>query len=148
MYFKPSPFYDFVARLGDLRVLEGSRQNESRGSSKDSLTMKAAMANHKNTVEISIRAHDSLSLSACVNDPAYRVFVFCANDRHGVQDVAFPQQSELRVNDDEVKANLRGLKNKPGSTRPVDITSFLRLKVPAYTNKLTFRYALTSKVRL
>ena len=72
--------------------------------------------------------------------------VFCAPDKDGTQDVAFPTQAEIRVNEDEVKANLRGIKNKPGTTRPVDITSMLRLKVPSYKNKVTFRYALTHKV--
>jgi E3 SUMO-protein ligase PIAS1 len=71
--------------------------------------------------------------------------VFCANDDSGLQDVAFPHQSELRVNGDEIKANLRGLKNKPGSTRPVDITNALRLR-SNYMNNIEFTYALTNKV--
>jgi E3 SUMO-protein ligase PIAS1 len=32
-------------------------------------------------------------------------------------------QVELKVNLDEVKANLRGLKNRPGTTQPADVTS-------------------------
>lgn len=71
--------------------------------------------------------------------------MFCASDDSGSQDVAFPHQSELRVNGDEIKANLRGLKNKPGSTRPVDITSALRLR-SNYMNNIEFTYALTNKV--
>ncbi|KIL95850.1 hypothetical protein FAVG1_00588 [Fusarium avenaceum] len=62
----------------------------------------------------------------------------------GTQEIAFPHQSELKVNGGEIKANLRGLKNKPGSTRPVDITKALRLR-PKYTNNVDFTYALTSK---
>jgi E3 SUMO-protein ligase PIAS1 len=72
--------------------------------------------------------------------------VFCAGDNHGQQDIAFPHQSEIKVNGGEVKANLRGLKNKPGSTRPVDITEELRLKIPQYSNNVEMTYALTSKV--
>lgn len=60
-------------------------------------------------------------------------------------DIAFPHQIELRVNQDEVKANLRGLKNKPGSTRPADITTLLR-KRAGYENHLQITYALTNKV--
>jgi E3 SUMO-protein ligase PIAS1 len=72
--------------------------------------------------------------------------VFCAADGHGLQDVAFPHQSEIKVNGGEIKANLRGLKNKPGSTRPVDITQELRLNGPAaYQNSVEMTYALTSK---
>lgn len=60
-------------------------------------------------------------------------------------DIAFPYQVEIRVNQDEVKANLRGLKNKPGTTRPADITNFLR-KRAGYENHLQVTYALTAKV--
>jgi hypothetical protein len=72
--------------------------------------------------------------------------VFCAAEGGGRQDIAFPHQSEIKVNGGEVKANLRGLKNKPGSTRPVDITKELRLNIPAYSNNVEMTYALTSKV--
>jgi E3 SUMO-protein ligase PIAS1 len=70
--------------------------------------------------------------------------VFCAGDGHGVQDIIFPHQSEIKVNGGEIKANLRGLKNKPGSTRPVDITNFLRFR-QNYSNNVEFTYALTTK---
>jgi E3 SUMO-protein ligase PIAS1 len=72
--------------------------------------------------------------------------VFCAGEGHGRQDIAFPHQSEIKVNGGEIKANLRGLKNKPGSTRPVDITKELRLNIVAYNNNVEMTYALTSKV--
>jgi E3 SUMO-protein ligase PIAS1 len=38
-------------------------------------------------------------------------------------DITFPSQIEVRINGDEIKANYKGLKNKPGSTRPADITA-------------------------
>ncbi|KAL9108933.1 MAG: hypothetical protein Q9227_006329 [Pyrenula ochraceoflavens] len=61
-----------------------------------------------------------------------------------MSDIQFPHQVELKVNLDDVKANLRGLKNKPGSTRPADITDQLRKK-PGYVNTVTMTYALTQK---
>ena len=85
-------------------------------------------------------------MQRCVEDTSYRVMVFCAADTSSVQHIAFPHQSELKVNGGDLKANLRGLKNKPGSTRPVDITSQLRLKPITYTNNIEFTYALTTKV--
>ncbi|KAK7737745.1 E3 SUMO-protein ligase pli1 [Cytospora paraplurivora] len=103
------------------------------------------MQNHRNCVNVQIRAHDNPQLSQCTADSSMRVMVFCAGDNTGVQDIAFPHQSELKVNGGDVKANLRGLKNKPGSTRPVDITDLLRLKIPNYTNNIEFTYALTNK---
>lgn len=83
------------------------------------------------------------------NDPNLRVMLFGAADNgmtpYSRCDVAFPYQVELKVNLDEVKANLRGLKNKPGTTRPVDITNYIRKK-PGYLNQVVLTYALTTKV--
>jgi E3 SUMO-protein ligase PIAS1 len=80
-----------------------------------------------------------------MNDTSLKVMAFCAAEGKGRQDIAFPHQSEVKVNGGEVKANLRGLKNKPGSTRPVDITKDLRLKIAAYSNTIELTYALTNK---
>ena len=81
-------------------------------------------------------------------DQTMRIMVYCASDpvsHFSKVDIAFPHQVEIKVNLDEVKANLRGLKNKPGSTRPADITDLLR-KRAHYENSLTVTYALTHKV--
>lgn len=110
----------------------------------------------QDTVRESTRDHvdTSVTLSPEVaaqiqNDALYRVMVFCTADNglnnFSASDVAFPHQVELKVNLDDVKANLRGLKNKPGSTRPADITSFIRKKA-GYNNQVTLTYALTQKV--
>lgn len=103
------------------------------------------MAAHRNSVRISIKAQDHVALQP-VQEQGLRVMVFCAAGNTGVQDVAFPYQCELKVNGGEVKANLRGLKNKPGSTRPVDITDSLRLRPASYANNIELTYALTQKV--
>ncbi|KAL9473874.1 hypothetical protein ACSS6W_008254 [Trichoderma asperelloides] len=123
--FKPSPFYSVEGPVSGLRTCE-------------------VMAQHRNTVTIPLRLSDHPILQRCSDDKSYRIMVFCASDDSGLQDVAFPHQSELRVNGDEIKANLRGLKNKPGSTRPVDITNSLRLR-SNYMNNIEFTYALTNK---
>lgn len=60
-------------------------------------------------------------------------------------DITFPAQIEVRINGDEVRANYKGLKNKPGSTRPADITDFVRLSPANYRNTLVVTYALTHK---
>lgn len=82
------------------------------------------------------------------NDPNIRVMVYCAADtglnQYSKSDVAFPHQVELKANLDEVKANLRGLKNRPGSTRPADVTNYIRKK-PGYPNHIVMTYALTQK---
>ena len=103
--------------------------------------------NTRDAIEIEVNLSSSVA-SALQNDQSMRVFVFCAGDSglspYTSSDIAFPHQCELSCNLDEVKANLRGLKNKPGSTRPADITSYLRKK-PGYSNKLSITYALTTK---
>lgn len=112
------------------------------------LTRLAVMTQHRQTVPVEVKLQDYREeLQQVVNDPKrMRVMAFCAASNQGFQDICFPYQSELKVNTGEVKANLRGLKNKPGSTRPVDITDLLRLRPPTYNNKVEFTYALTSKV--
>lgn len=83
------------------------------------------------------------------SDPNLRVMVYCAADtglnQFSKSDIAFPHQVELKANLDEVKANLRGLKNKPGTTRPADITNYTRKKA-GYVNQVTMTFALTQKV--
>ncbi|KAH8196613.1 hypothetical protein TruAng_009207 [Truncatella angustata] len=104
------------------------------------------MAQHRNSTTLTLKTSEHHALARCVTDKSLRVMVFCAADNQGVQDIAFPYQSELKVNGGEMKANLRGLKGKPGSTRPVDITDSLRLDKVAYGNNIDFTYALTTKV--
>jgi E3 SUMO-protein ligase PIAS1 len=104
------------------------------------------MPHHRHTVKATIKVQEHGILSRVYNkEPNLRVMVFCAAEDKPKQDIAFPHQSELKVNGGDVKANLRGLKNKPGSTRPVDITKDLRLNLPAYGNTVEMTYALTSK---
>jgi len=105
------------------------------------------MQAHRHTVEIHLRMSEHPALFRVLNDKSLRVMVFSSAEPSGRQDVSFPHQSEIKVNGGEVKANLRGLKNKPGSTRPVDITSVLRLQhnIPNYENKIAMTYALTNK---
>lgn len=109
-----------------------------------------AMQAHRNNIDIYFKAADYPSLQTMDLDKSLKLMVFCAGDNRGPQDIAFPHQSEIKVNTIEVKANLRGLKNKPGSTRPVDITTgdLLRLKPPNYNNRVEFTYALTTKAGL
>jgi E3 SUMO-protein ligase PIAS1 len=60
-------------------------------------------------------------------------------------DIAFPSQIEVRINNEEIKANYKGLKNKPGSTRPADITGHVKTTPANFSNKVAVTYALTQK---
>ena len=82
-------------------------------------------------------------------DSAIRAMVYCTAEPISPftkADITFPHQVEIKVNGNEPKANLRGLKNKPGSTRPADITHLLHRRHP-YESTLTITYALTQRVR-
>ncbi|ESZ94510.1 hypothetical protein SBOR_5090 [Sclerotinia borealis F-4128] len=127
--FKPSPFYNIVEQIGEIKTCD-------------------AMTQHRHTVNIPVKVQTHPTLSSVVNDPTLKIMIFCAGEGNGKQDIAFPHQSEIKVNGGDVKANLRGLKNKAGSTRPVDITKELRLKVPGYQNTIEMTYALTTKAGL
>ncbi|KAI1429327.1 PINIT domain-containing protein [Xylaria sp. FL1777] len=128
LQFKPSPFYSIDSKIGEIRTCD-------------------VMTQHRNTVHLSIRVGEHPKLANLGTDKSCRVMLFCATDNNSVQDIAFPHQSEFKVNGGEIKANLRGLKGKPGTTRPVDVTSSLRLKPSNYNNNIEFTYALTNKVK-
>ncbi|CZR58962.1 related to E3 SUMO-protein ligase pli1 [Phialocephala subalpina] len=124
--FKSSPYYEIQEQLVPPVVCE-------------------VMQHHRHTVKTTLRVNDRPILSRLSLDPTLRIMVFCSMEGVGKQDIAFPHQSEIKVNTGEVKANLRGLKNKPGSTRAVDITKELRLNPAHYVNTVEMTYALTSK---
>ncbi|EPQ64679.1 Bgt-3810-2 [Blumeria graminis f. sp. tritici] len=103
------------------------------------------MATHRHIAKIQVSVNQYRILGQVAQEPNLRVMVFGASEGQGPQDIAFPHQSELKINGGEIKANLRGLKNKPGSTRPVDITDSIRLYPPGYVNNIELNYALTNK---
>lgn len=109
------------------------------------------MSTHRNSVKATVILSPS-ELQQFTTDKTYRCMVYCAavdNITPYTKDteIAFPHQVELRVNDEQISGlNLRGLKNKPGSTRPADITEYLLNKKPNYRNEVTLTYALTQKV--
>ncbi|PGG98551.1 E3 SUMO-protein ligase PIAS1 [Blastomyces parvus] len=119
--FKDSPFYSILEPLTP--VIEC----KVRESTRDSVNLKVVLS--------------SMNAARLQNDPSLHVMVYCAADSGLTQytkcDIAFPHQVELKANLDDVKANLRGLKNKPGSTRPADITSFIRKKA-GYANQVKY----------
>ena len=101
------------------------------------------MPNHKNSISFTIPAR---FLSQCKADDSLRVMVFSAKSTNGPQDISFPQQSDIRIDSAEVKGlNMRGLKNKPGTTRPADLTAALLVR-GAYDRRVEFIYALTTEV--
>jgi len=94
-----------------------------------------------------------LSEATCTSlkaDTSLRIMLYCATTSALVPyafniDIAFPSQIEVKVNQDEVRKSFKGLKNKPGTTKPVDITDLIR-KTPNAQNLIQVTYALTKEV--
>ncbi|CAI7628980.1 unnamed protein product [Penicillium glandicola] len=128
LIFKESPFYTILEPL--TAVVECKVREQTR----DSVELKVMLSQQ---VACRLQADSNL-----------RVMVYCAGDsgltQYTKSDIAFPHQVELKVNLDEVKANLRGLKNRPGTTQPADVTNWIRKK-PNYPNNIVMTYALTQK---
>ncbi|GFF56194.1 MIZ zinc finger protein [Aspergillus lentulus] len=126
--FKDSPFYTILEQLTP------TVECKIREQTRDNVELKVVLTP---TVASRLQA-----------DPNLRVMVYCAADsglnQYTKSDIAFPHQVELKANLDEVKANLKGLKNKPGTTRPADVTNYIRKK-PGYPNHIVMTYALTQK---
>lgn len=78
------------------------------------------------------------------DDVSMRLLLYCGMNMMPMSqvDVSFPNQLEVRINGDDVKANYKGLKGKPGTTKPADITDSVR-KNQGYQNQLAITYALT-----
>jgi E3 SUMO-protein ligase PIAS1 len=144
--FKDSPFYTVVKSLTSVVECKGASWSESDNG--DDIDQEPARENTRDTAKVFVNLTADVT-EQLQQDRNFRVMVFCAADNNlppfAQSEIAFPHQVELKCNLDEVKANLRGLKNKPGSTRPADITSFIRRKV-GYLNEVQMTYALTQKV--
>ncbi|KAF9403271.1 SUMO ligase siz1, partial [Podila epigama] len=80
-------------------------------------------------------------------DPELQLMVFCGwADSPPQQPVLmeFPSVCEIKVNGRVLEANLRGMKNKPGTVAPANITRLCRLESADY-NKVEFIYANSTK---
>jgi E3 SUMO-protein ligase PIAS1 len=146
--FKESPFYQVKETITPIRELSGiSSSNTLLLGPSD--TMLSEMPQNRHSL------HETVTLSeptctALKADTTLRVMLYCASASSlGPYafnvDIAFPSQIEVKVNGDEVRKSFKGLKNKPGTTKPVDITDLLR-KAPGYQNDILVTYALTKEV--
>ncbi|KAF9918514.1 histidine kinase osmosensor [Lobosporangium transversale] len=79
-------------------------------------------------------------------DPEYQLMVFSgwADGPSSPVLMEFPHVCEIKVNGRVLEANLRGMKNKPGTVSPANITKLCRLEAADY-NKVEFIYANSTK---
>ena len=127
-HFVESPFYKIEQSLTD--IVECKIRETTRDTARIPLILPA---------DVSERLQ---------RDENTRVMVFCATENPtGMRsNINFPHQVELKCNGQEVKGNLRGLKNKPGSTKPADVTPYLTKRQLGFVNNIELVYALTNKV--
>ncbi|KAI7826077.1 PINIT domain-containing protein [Gamsiella multidivaricata] len=125
--FKPSPFYQDMKTLSDLKLcLEAKDRTLS--------------------VPIPFNVPPMLAMQL-KKDPQYQLMVFCAwadGNSGGQVLMEFPHVCEIKVNGRVLEANLRGMKNKPGTVSPANITRLCRLESGDY-NKIEFMYANSTK---
>lgn len=149
--FKDSPFYTVIEPLTSASECKGGTLAVySYFSDSSHLIILPVREQTRDSVELKVILTPTVA-TRLQADPNIRVMVYCAADtglnQYTKSDIAFPHQVELKANLDEVKANLRGLKNKPGTTRPADVTQYIRKK-PGYPNNIVMTYALTQKASI
>ncbi|KAF2226681.1 putative SUMO ligase SizA [Elsinoe ampelina] len=129
MVFKSSPFYHIQEALTPVQDLTEMPQN-------------------RHQVNYSLVLSESVS-HRLREDSSLKVMMYCTSSsilgQYELCDIAFPSQMDVRVNSDEVRHNFKGLKNKPGTTKPADLTPYLRKNIPRFHNQMQINYALTSK---
>ncbi|KAG0168872.1 SUMO ligase siz1 [Apophysomyces sp. BC1034] len=136
MRFKNSPFYNLLERLAVPAVC--APVANSRSSAKFHINFNETQ---KSLLEQPVGADQR---------PVYQIRFFCAaytNVRgvvkHGTLEMEFPTICELKVNDKSISGStLRGLRNKPGTVTPPDLTHMCRTD---QTNTIELVYANTSK---
>jgi E3 SUMO-protein ligase PIAS1 len=107
------------------------------------------MPQNRHTVRADIKLSED-HVRRLKDDSNLKLLMYCGQtggsgmNAYTAMDVAFPNQIEVKVNNDDVKSNFKGLKNKPGSTKPADITAYVR-KIANYATPISVCYALTAK---
>lgn len=103
------------------------------------------MKTNRHTVAFEIRLSDAQVQRLKSSNVA--IMLYCAAEASytHANHISFPPQIEVKINGDQLQANLRGLKKKSGTTRPADLTSMIR-KLPGYPNMVSITYAATDSV--
>lgn len=155
--FKPSPFYTVVQSLSSIVVAPGKdiiRSCLDLGHLgrplRQLLTLFIVAVQTRSTLTTTFAFSEQQVQDFANDSQQYKVLLFCAvydsNSAFIENDVAFPQQCEIKIGSTVVSANTRGLRNRPGTTRPADLTKYLDTRT-TLPQTLSFTYALTKQVR-
>ena len=164
--FKDSPFYTILQSLTPVKECPGMSYYinclylsspcippafiaDCVGGSDSTLYI--ARESTRDTVSCPVQLPRDVATAFSPSDSGHeklKVMLFCSADppaAHHKADVGFPNQIDVKIDGQEVRANFRGLKNRPGSTRPADITDLITGNLRSQS-ELTVSYALTNKV--
>ena len=148
--FKESPFYSIATTLSSVHTLKGKVFDVKHLAGLTYATVvEAGRATHEFNCKLPSEWAARFDRDA-PDKELYKILLFGAGDPASSfmrLDVAFPPQFEVKINGVEVRSNWKGLKNKAGTTRPADVTEYLR-KTNSYDNTVTITWALTTKVCL
>ncbi|QRV76079.1 E3 SUMO-protein ligase pli1 [Ceratobasidium sp. AG-Ba] len=127
--FKPSPFYKVEQPLGTLTTCQENKDATDRRSQSFMFTLTKDQS-------------DKLQ-----NPQRYEVRLYCTSSSHYAPNsftnnpvpIEFPPTCEIRVNNKNINANVRGLKKKPGTAPPPNLTPFMST-APGVTCKVELVY--------
>ncbi|KAG0667914.1 SUMO ligase siz1 [Maudiozyma exigua] len=126
LHFEESPFYKLE------KLIPESAQ-------------KIYVTNGRGTCTIRFQL-DQKDFEALTTDKHKRLYLLCGAvnvlGTRGTETIQFPSPNELQMNSRVVKANLKGIKNKKGTTKPADITGYLTKN--NNMNTFQFIYAFTT----
>lgn len=126
LHFEESPFYKLE------KLIPESAQ-------------KIYVTNGRGTCTIRFQL-DQKDFEALTANKNVRLYLLCGAvnvlGTRGTETIQFPSPNELQMNGQVVKANLKGIKNKKGTTKPADITEYLTKNNSM--NIFQFIYAFTT----
>ncbi|CAG8599434.1 5690_t:CDS:10 [Paraglomus occultum] len=132
LVFQPSPFFEVLDRIPELCYCPAS-DNNTRASVEFRLT--------RNVID-KIRDRHTSNCQLCL---------FCCSDidlstqrRSEYALMEFPQRCEVLVNNNRLGGDLKGLKNRPGTVSPPNITHLIALDTST-VNKVEMVYDKTTK---
>ncbi|CAE6526871.1 unnamed protein product [Rhizoctonia solani] len=112
--FKPSPFYRVDQPLNPVVLCQENKDGSERRSQNFTLTLTQDQSEKLQTNK-------------------YQVRLYCTSSTHYAPNsfnnlpvpIEFPPTCEIRVNNKNINANVRGLKKKPGTAPPPNLTPFM-----------------------
>ncbi|KAJ1311667.1 hypothetical protein OPQ81_010141 [Rhizoctonia solani] len=112
--FKPSPFYRVDQPLNPIVLCQENKDGSERRSQHFTFTLTADQSEKLQTNKYQVRLY-------CTSSTHYAPNSFT----NAPVPIEFPPTCEIRVNNKNINANVRGLKKKPGTAPPPNLTPFM-----------------------